>query len=403
MSYHKFGPDDVFYNQIKAFPQQKFLIYDLAVYHNNQAFNPSTAARTHQPIDLTTPLNPVVFGDVSLYELNVGGGVMGSGREYIYPFVTKQGSQQSFATISTTKFNTDYAYGDTITGVYPLTSSIRRGYYGAGTYDTRLDALRTTLDDNRRFNPHYEISSSIAGRNLKNIALNIIEIPSIFYGSSIKKGTVNLEFYHSSSLIARAQDIGKNGSLVDTFTGSAATGSVVGFVLYNEGFIFLTSSVVINAEVNDNYQGSATTPAWIYFADYGDSRIPYTGTTYTMCSSSYVMEFSGTTYTPVITMFANAPKNAVNVSANKTFLNYSSASLSGTFTGSSGYEEPSLPIVNVVSSSFNNASAPFEKTVYISEVCLYDEEYNKVGVAKLAKPVEKKTSSDLTFKLKLDI
>ena len=393
MALYKFGQNDIFHNRIKTHPSVEFHIYDSIVYYNNrslEAGNFVSSVPNAQP------------GELSLYELNVDR-VSGSTTkpDIIYTFIEKGNDLSSFKTVSTSDFAQNYSYGDVVSKDYPFTASIHRSCFTASAPRPRITSLKNTMNYYTPLSNHYSFSSSMGDKESQ--AVSLISIPSIFYGSSIKKGTVNLEFYHSASLIARAQDIGKNGSLVDTFTGSAATGSVVGFVLYNEGFIFLTSSVVINAEVNDNYQGGATTPAWIYFADYGDSRIPYTGATYSMCSSSYIMEFSGTTYTPVITMFANAPKNAVNVSTNKTILNYNSASLSGAFTGSSGYEEPSIPIVNLVSSSFNKTSAPFEKTVYISEICLYDDEYNRIGIAKLAKPIEKKTSNDLTFKLKLDI
>ena len=46
---------------------------------------------------------------------------------------------------------------------------------------------------------------------------------------------------------------------------------------------------------------------------------------------------------------------------------------------------------------------PFEKTVFINKIGIYDENKNLIAVAKLAKPVRKRDSDDLTFKLKLDL
>ena len=80
--------------------------------------------------------------------------------------------------------------------------------------------------------------------------LRLISIPSIFYGSSIKKGSVSLKFFMSGSKIAELRDDKKNGA---TKTGCYATtvamagtltesGSVGGVVLYEEGFIVLTGS-----------------------------------------------------------------------------------------------------------------------------------------------------------------
>ena len=60
-------------------------------------------------------------------------------------------------------------------------------------------------------------------------------------------------------------------------------------------------------------------------------------------------------------------------------------------------------IKNVVSSSFNNYSASFEPTTYISKIGVYDEDGDLIAVANLATPVKKTTKQDYTFKLKLDL
>ena len=49
----------------------------------------------------------------------------------VYPFIVKNGSLLSFKTISTTDFNADFQYGDTITGSYPLSASITRNYFSS--------------------------------------------------------------------------------------------------------------------------------------------------------------------------------------------------------------------------------------------------------------------------------
>ena len=45
----------------------------------------------------------------------------------------------------------------------------------------------------------------------------------------------------------------------------------------------------------------------------------------------------------------------------------------------------------------------FEKQVFISEIGIFDEDKNLIAIAKLANPVLKKDTDDMTFKLKLDI
>jgi hypothetical protein len=43
------------------------------------------------------------------------------------------------------------------------------------------------------------------------------------------------------------------------------------------------------------------------------------------------------------------------------------------------------------------------KQVFISEVGIFDEQKNLIGIAKVAKPVKKTEERDLTFKIKIDL
>ena len=49
-----------------------------------------------------------------------------------FPFITKEGSLDSFKTIDTSQFNSDFSYGDVITGSYPLATSISSEFYTSG-------------------------------------------------------------------------------------------------------------------------------------------------------------------------------------------------------------------------------------------------------------------------------
>jgi hypothetical protein len=62
-----------------------------------------------------------------------------------------------------------------------------------------------------------------------------------------------------------------------------------------------------------------------------------------------------------------------------------------------------LGIKNTVSASYNTPTGSFEKTTYISQIGIFDENQNLLGVAKLATPVKKTEDRQFTFKLKLDI
>ena len=107
---------------------------------------------------------------------------------------------------------------------------------------------------------------------------------------------------------------------------------------------------------------------------------------------------------PTVTMFATAPKGRVNYSNNPTSLKYNTVNACTTnFSQSNEFVEPNTQkIANISSASYSDPAAPFEKTVYINSVGIYDENKNLIAVAKMAKPIRKRNSDDLTFKLKLD-
>ena len=60
-------------------------------------------------------------------------------------------------------------------------------------------------------------------------------------------------------------------------------------------------------------------------------------------------------------------------------------------------------IDNVVEVPYQNVTGSFKKTTFISQIGIYDEHMNLIGVAKVAKPVKKTEDREFTFKLKLDI
>jgi hypothetical protein len=313
----------------------------------------------------------------------------------IYPFVTKDGSQSGFKTTSTSNFNSDFAYGDQMTGSYPLSASISADLH-TSTTRPRIVALRNTLNYYKTtLSPYYDYlyySASDAGIN----TVNLISIPSIFYGSSIKKGTVDLKFYVSGTLIGQLKDEKQDGELIQTGpAGSTGSGSVAGTILYNEGFIALTASHNLHSEVKDYYTGSGGTedPSWTFFALTGSSAV----------SASFNISFQGTNYVPTLTMFAHANRGELNHSNNPTFLDYDYTGSHIPVTGAAQFvERKDIPIKNVVKTPWIEPTGSFTKTTYISKIALYDEKKNLIAIAKLAKPVKKTEDRDFTFKLKLD-
>jgi hypothetical protein len=152
----------------------------------------------------------------------------------------------------------------------------------------------------------------------------------------------------------------------------------------------------------EDYAGAgAVAPAWTHFGagmnSTGSIRLPST-----VISSSFSISFEGTTYMPVITMHAHAPRGALNHSNNPTYIK-SGSSYSYSTSSVRFVENKYVQIKNIVSSSHIGYSASFEKRTYISQVGLYDKDSNLIGIAKMATPVRKREQDQYTFRLKLDI
>ena len=313
--------------------------------------------------------------------------------------------------------------GEIIYSSYPLSASVTPTYYSstaprstAATFSktsgtgiavsaqaavTRILALKNTINYYNYINPHFAYSNS--DRDFDSIDLGLLSIPSIFYGSSIKKGTIDLKFYYAGALLGRAQDTAKNGVLYET-TGARA-GSPIGIALYNEGMIILTGAYAMDndASAKEDYKGDNTTdfPRWVYFgqpvtgaegADLSDS----------ITKTSYTAEMSGTTTVQTVTMFATLPKGQLNHSNNPSYVQFSARN--HVKTGSTAYlQDRKRVIKNIVSSSYNDPTGSFEKTTYISKIGIYDENENLIAIAKPATPVKKTAGRDFTFKLKIDI
>jgi len=391
MPLYKFGAGEIFYNQIETRPQVNFKIYDKTVYYNNKPF--VSGAFTH---NTTTIAGARKSGFISLYELNVDR----AEGNLIYPFVTKDGSLTSFSTTSTSAFNSDFVYGDEISGSYPLSASISSDRYTSGHANKKIQALQTALNSYKILTKAYSYSSSLGDKSDQE--LRLISIPSIFYGSSLQKGTVSVKLYITGTLLGELRDDKKNGELRQVLaSNNAAAGAVGGVVLYNEGFLILTGSWDLDSPPGiDIYKpgGSATRPRWIDALSTGS-----TGTNENMPSSSFELNFSGTNYVPTLTMMAQAREGQNNFTTNPTAIVSGAALTPEVLTGSTIYAEPrDKRIFSVVSSSFVNTTPPFEKTVFISQVGIYDKERNLIGIAKLAKPVRKREQDSFTFKLKLD-
>mgnify|MGYP003650354161 FL=1 len=386
MAFYKFDEDDLFLNTVQTYPQNKFYIQSGTVYINNF---PNLAGQN------TANHIGVPAGFVSLYEYNID---RPAGNN-IYPFLIKNGMKDGFKVTPTTSYNSAQ-YGDTIVSSYNMSASIDRIIASATSNSASIKALENTFNHYSYLSPHYQYSSSLGDK--ANQTINLITIPSIFYGSSIKKGTVSLKYYITGTLIGELSDYRENGDLVQIGpVGSTGSGSVAGVVLYNEGFVALTGSWSLHSATIKYDPAAAQTSKWIYFG-YGTHKHS-DGTTIalTTLSASYSLEFSGSNQFQTMTMLAHAKYGELNHSTNPTFVS-SSDSLSVS-TGSYQYIEQAKEIRNIVSSSFTDEAPKFEKTTYLSKVGIYDKDKNLIGIAKVATPVRKTEADQYTFKLKLDI
>jgi hypothetical protein len=401
MAYHKFGPNDIFNNVIKAHPKCEFFIHKRKIYYNGEKPQLGT-------INPNNNVKQIPSGYLSLYELNIDR----LEADYIYPFVTKDGNATPLKSVSQKQFQ-QFGYGDIITGSYPASASISVERYDSTITDRpRLRALRNTIEYYKTISCSYTIGDKLTED------VTLISIPSIFYGSSIEKGTVSMQFYYDGELVAELADEKKNGELIQT-TGDDNEGEVAGIILYNEGFILLNPDWVLsggNYGANTDFyntslseatglcdNGSEVPASWLYWGslgcDDGDS-----GTDETLPNSSWGLSFNGTSYIPTVTMFAHAKKGELNHSNNPTSLTFGQNNANIEYEKSSVFSEnANLDIANVTYSPYEDPDEPFEKTTWISKIGIYDKHKNLIAIATLANPIKKTEDRDFTFKLKLDI
>lgn len=388
MTYYRFTDDDLFTNTIEAYPDLSFFIYSGSIYVNNT----TPISGTYSDNILGVPR-----GYISLYEYNVNR----PEDQRIYPFVTKDSNKNSFKTISQVDWNTQFNYdGNVVSSSYNLSSSITRYYVTGTTGDDfrRLRALRNTIDHYSYLSPSYDYDTYYSSPGTSPV--NMISVPSIFYGSSIKKGSVSLKWYVSGTLAAQATDYRYNGELVQV--SGSSTGSVVGTVLYNEGILLLTSSATLDSTSIDNLVDNSTAdnPRWTYFGRGANDGLSVASST---LSASFDMQFQGTNHIQTLTMLAKAPKYQLNHSNNPTYLKHSGSNIGLVASSSYEYVETPRQVKNVVSSSFTDVAPDFDKETYISKIAIYDKNKNLIGFAKLATPIRKTEEREFLFKLKLDI
>jgi hypothetical protein len=468
MPKYKFGKNDIFHNRLVTHPQ-----YDVTFYFNNVYINNRISQGRN-----------VQNGYVSLHEFNVDRTTAESNDistgDLIYSFITKNENNSDVTyTVGASSSAGGYATvanGENITLAYPLSSSVTKNIligYGSGPYTKfaqtgnltttssirQMYALKNTLNYYQKLSPKYSfdayyINGGVTGDSSKGASwlpgakpieecggphqkyTGLVHVPSIFYGSRLKPGSVNLKFYITGALCASAHDEDENGELIETH--GPRSGSTVGVVLYDEGLLILTGNYALdpNTNLREGYLTPTTgnnptlakdqtplstewldNPKWAHFGSYRSYITSSTDTassSYAPTGSSYSLSFKGTNIVPTVTMFAHAEKNKLNWSNNPTYIERDNTNWTKnhlgyqdifvSVTSSQLYKENELvKIKNTLSSSFENFTSSYRDQTYISKINVYDGEGDIVAVAKLATPVIKNNEKDYTFKLKLDI
>ena len=316
-----------------------------------------------------------------------------------YPFVIKDSSLNGIKTVSTADFN-NISNGQQISGAtYPFSSSLSALFLPQDHNSLRINSLKNTLNYYTNLSNQYSYSSSYGDKSIQEMTL--LSVPSIFYGSSIRKGSLNLKWYVTGTLVGELSDVKRNGELIQVGPpGSNKSGSCAGVVLYNEGFILLTGSWNLHSTYTDYFGLDNLVlkpPSWKYFMHTGSNPnnvVP---------SSSFDLQFEGTNYIQTVTMMAHADKGEFNHSNNPSYIKKEEQQKLST-TGSNFYiEDATKQIKNIIKTNYSDVDPSLEKITYISQVGIYDEDRNLIAIAKLSTPVRKRTNDNYVFKIKIDI
>ena len=394
-------------------PEWDFFIYNSEVYINNsQNISGSHSAN----------YKGVPPGFLSLYEYNLD-----RATDFIHPFVvanstykTRFRSQLKNMTGETIPTVAGYPTdGSEIVSSYKMSASITRQYletsllnikgpfgdFNISTHNHTSSVLKNMCLQYRTINPNFTTRNNNLNQMFTD-DVNMINIPSIFYGSEIKKGTLELNYYVTGTLIATAKDENQNGQLICSFGTGSVSGSVVGHVLYREGIVFFPKALApANRDLDSNtitYNQSISSNAkWIYFGGGANDGFTHDSS---HASASYSINFEGTTYKNTMTMLCHANKGELNYSNNPTFLNINhSASIVGHSISNFTYLDNETEIKNIASSSFHRGEDDFRKVTYISKVGIYDEDNNLLMTVDLARPYKKEEKDNFTFKIKYDL
>lgn len=181
----------------------------------------------------------------------------------------------------------------------------------------------------------------------------VITIPEIYYDREVLSGTFTASDLDSAGAERRLYDNGRGG----IYSGSM-TGTLVGNIFYAEGLVVLKGGG-LNTESPSN--------------DFGEVS---------PTNFKWRVSFKGTHKIPVKIFRCHARVGQLNASTNPTYYRV--------LTGSDARYKNEKEIVMQ------------NHQTYITAIGLYNDDYDLVGLAKLAQPIKKEESQEILFRLRLD-
>lgn len=374
--FYKFNENEIIRNTIKFYPRCNFKgfreAYDeeAKLFYNNQHWGLETNAN---------------YGEIDLYDF------AGSLSNSIYSIVPKTSNYFIGDNVGLTEY-TASSYGTQFTQSYPITFKIDIDIIGSNNNQEYINSIISI------FNLYYKntVSGSFCDNvidNLNNLEKTVINIPRMFYGSSINKGSVSIYSYKQSlkEISAQLTDPGKNGVLIDS-----GSNKVSGFCFYNHGIILLFENTIPGDGVF-RWNGSATDNTFLW------NNCLFTGAYDSVDElRPFELQFEGVNCLNTLTMFAHAPINNLNHSNNPTYVRKTNNI--NTSTSSFHFiENARQEIKNIVYNNLTDQTASFEKETYINKIGVYDKEKKLIAISKLATPVRKRQKDGYTFKIKKDL
>jgi hypothetical protein len=315
--------------------------------------------------------------------------------------VSSEGNQQQdkiylTSQVSSSYFKRYFCRTDGNSDTYPVYSNYE--------VEPFLNSLYSSMNyysvKSRYYNQTYYFDTG-SNKLLANSYFNLMKITPLLFGTKIRPGTINLEYYFTGSLISSATDHKKNGEIISNY--GTTSGSVIGIAFYSEGYILLTSSVALNSEseyfkMPTSSLGTPMTdnPKWCYFGCYQNTNII---DNYAIDSSSYKISFEGVNETQVMTMFAHMPRNKYAWSNNLTFM--SSSQVFKTTIDS--VKESDKEYIYATNGNITNYSSSYDPQTFLSKVLIYNQNKELLAVCSLSKNTLKRQKDNFSVKMTLDI